>query len=52
MPERSAFWGLLRNHTIVAVFALAADNLWPLWLPSTPRPWNDLMSEAEHFLRL
>jgi hypothetical protein len=50
MSDRSAFWGLLRNLAIVAVIALAIHNLWPVWFPNTPRPWNGLVAEATHLL--
>ena len=52
MSDRSALWGLLRNLAIILVIALAIHNLWPVWFPSTPRPWNGLVAEAAHLLRL
>ena len=52
MSDRSALWGTLRNLAIILVIALAIHNLWPVWFPSTPRPWNGLVAEAAHMLRL
>ena len=50
MADRSVFWGYVRNLAIVAVIALAIHNLWPVWFPSTPRPWNGLVASAARTL--
>ena len=52
MADRSIVSGQLRNLAIVLVVALAIHNLWPVWFPSTPRPWSGLVAQAAHFLRL
>lgn len=50
MPDRSAFWGNLRNLAIILVIALTIHNLWPVWFPGTPRPWNGLVASAARTL--
>ncbi len=46
MSDRSAFWAHVRNLAIIVVIALALHNLWPVWFPSAPRPWNGLVGAA------
>ncbi|MDO9337867.1 MAG: hypothetical protein Q7T61_15840 [Caulobacter sp.] len=50
MSNRSAFWGHVLNLAILVVIALALHNLWPVWFPGTPRPWNGLVSSAARTL--